>query len=200
MDRIDFIELAQYCVSVFKEEHNSSSNHYVRTLYASISEDNQVKCSITPHVLEMASKCILVHEHSELAVSNFYRWYKVQYIDENGCVFDGNLGGGYTLKVYPYGSYSNMWMGFRLNNTELYSCEPPFEDKMAKIWALYLKLKDIKSEKEVKLLADLFRKDERIFELEKEVDGFKYEKHLLELERDQYRDMLDEIKEVLKTK
>ena len=197
MDKIDFIGLAEYCVNQFKEAHNCSNDHYVRTLYVSISEDNQVMCSITPHVLHNANKCILVHERSELAISNHYSWYTVQYIDEKGCVFDGNLGGGYTLNMVVCGSYSNIWMDLRLNKAELFSCKAPFEDKIAKIWELYQKVKDISSEKEVKLVADLFRKNEQLFELGKEIEGFKYENHLLELERNQYRDMLNEIKKMV---
>ena len=68
---------------------------------------------------------------------------------------------------------------------------------MAKIWKFYQKVKDISSEKEVKTIADLFRKDEKILELEKEIEGFKYENYLLEQQRNEYRDLLDEIKEMV---
>ena len=197
MEKIDFIELAKYCASVFKEAHTKSGDFYKSTLYVSISEDNEVLCSKTSHVLNNASRCILVHEHAKLAVSNYYSWYKVQYIDENGCVFDGELGDGYTLSVYACGSFSNMWMELHLNNNTLYSCRPPFERQMAKIWKFYQKVKDISSEKEVKTIADLFRKDEKILELEKEIEGFKYENYLLEQQRNEYRDLLDEIKEMV---
>ena len=197
MDNIDFIELAKYCVSQYKEAHNSNEDHYVNTLFVSISEDNQLRRSLTPHVLSNANRCLLIHQHSQLAVTNYYSWYKVQYIDENGCVSDGNLGGGYTLSVISYGSFSNMRMTLRLNNTDLYSCRAPFEDKVAKFWELYQKVKDISSQKEVKLVADLFRKDEEIFELEKQVEDFEYEKYLLEQERNQYKELLEEIKEMM---
>ena len=197
MQEINFFELAELCVDTFKNEHNTGSDRYVRTLYVSISEDNQVSCSITPHVLRNASKCILIHERSTCAATNYYSWYKVQYINGNGCVFDECFGDGYTLKTAIYGSYLNRKIEFRLNDMVLYSFWAPFEDKIAKIWELYQNVKDIKSEREVKMVADMFRKDERLFELGREIDGFKYENHILKLERDQYRDLLDEIKEMV---
>lgn len=197
MEKIDFNELATYCVNQFKEEHNSSRDHYVRTLYVSISEDKQVKCSTTPHVLKETSKCLLIHEHSELAISNYYSWYKVQFIDENGCVHDGNLGDGYTLEMFVCGSYSNIRLALCYNKAELYACKAPFEDKIIKVLELYYKVKDLSSEKEVRLVAELFRKDESIIELGKQVENFKFENHLLEMERNQYKDMLNEIKEMV---
>jgi hypothetical protein len=68
---------------------------------------------------------------------------------------------------------------------------------MPKVWELYTRLKDVPTEKEIKLIADLFRKDEKILELEKEIEDFKFTNHLLEQERNQYKELLDEIKEAL---
>lgn len=200
MEKINFIELATYCANNFKEAHNNENDRYMGTLYVSISEDDQVRCSKTPHVLSGACRCILIHEHSELAVTRYYSWYKIHYIDENGCVFDGNLGNGYELGMIINGSYSNVWMRLTLNNIELYSIKPPFENKIAKVWELFQKVKDISSPKEVKLVADLCRKDERILELEKEVEDFKFENHLLEQQKKQYQGLLDEIKEMVESK
>ena len=61
----------------------------------------------------------------------------------------------------------------------------------------YSKIKDIQSDSERELVIDLFRKDERVFELEKQIEDFTYANHLLKLERDQYKELLDEIKEAL---
>ena len=41
---------------------------------------------------------------------------------------------------------------------------------------------------------ELFQKDEKIIELEKQIEDFKFTNHLLEKERDQYKELLDEIK------
>ncbi len=201
MEKIDFVEIATYCVNQFKAAHNSDNDSYEGTLYVAVSEDDQVKCSRTPHVLKETNRCLLVHEHSALAYTNYYRWYKIQYIDENGCVTDERLENGYDLDITYSGTYSNKWLRLTHNGVELYSCKPfPVEEKIAKVWELYQKVKSIENEKEIKLVANLFKKDEKILELEKEIEGFTYENHLLEQQKKQYQGLLDEIKEMVESK
>ena len=197
MDKIDFIELATFCVNRYKVAHTNNRNIYDGTLYVAILEDNQVLCSRTPHVLKNAEKCLLIHQHSKLAISNYYSWYNVEFIDEKGCVFDGNLGNGFKLDVCPLNQFSNQMMRLLYNQSELFWCEPPFEAHIAKVWELYTRLKDIQTMREICLIAELYRKDEKILELEKEVKDFSYTNQLLKQERDQYKELLDEIKEMV---
>jgi hypothetical protein len=79
----------------------------------------------------------------------------------------------------------------------LYWCRPPFEDHIAKVWEIYSRLKDFSTEKEINLTAELIRKDEKILELEKQVEDFTFTNQLLKQERDQYKELLDEIKEMV---
>ena len=58
-------------------------------------------------------------------------------------------------------------------------------------------MKDFSTEKEINLTAELIRKDEKILELEKEVEDFTFTNQLLKQERDQYKELLDEIKEMV---
>ena len=44
---------------------------------------------------------------------------------------------------------------------------------------------------------ELFKKDEKILELEKEREDFRFSNRLLEQEREQYRDLLDEIRQIV---
>jgi hypothetical protein len=200
MEKIDFFELATYCTNKYRESHNTNNNSYAGTLYVAILEDNQVMCSKTPHILRNCVKCILVHRRDTLAQTNSYYWYNVEVIDENGCIYDGNLGNGYSIEVNAWGQYSNQIMSLDYNSSHLFWCRPPFEDHMPKVWELYTRLKDVPTEKEIKLIADLFRKDEKILELEKEIEDFKFTNLLLEQERNQYKEMLDEIRDVVKNK
>ena len=55
----------------------------------------------------------------------------------------------------------------------------------------------MKSTNEIKLVASLFKKNETILELKKEIENFKFTEYLLEQERNQYKRMLDEIKEMV---
>ena len=68
---------------------------------------------------------------------------------------------------------------------------------MAKVWQLYSRVRGIESANEIKLIAELFKKDEKILELEKEIEDFRFSNRLLEQEREQYRDLLDEIRQIV---
>ena len=157
-----------------------------------------MQSSTTPHILCNAEQCILIHHRSQVAISNWYSWYFVEYINKEGCVCDGDLENGFKLKIEAWGSFSNqvMSLSYGNDNLNLYWCKAPFDKGIQKAWDLYSKLKEIKVLSEIKLIADLFKKNEEIFELEKKVDDFTFTNHLLEQERNQYQKMLDEIKSV----
>ena len=94
-----FRDIAKYCIERYKNSLDEESERYLGTLYVSIDEHDFVDCSTTPHILSQARKCILIHSRKVLAVSNWYTWYKVEYIDEEGCVTDGMLGNGFRTKL-----------------------------------------------------------------------------------------------------
>ena len=74
------------------------------------------------------------------------------------------------------------------------------ENSIKKLWKLYSRVKDIKSSEEIFLIADLFQKDEKILELEKQIENFKFTNHLLEQERNQYKSLLDNIAKMVENK
>ena len=81
--------------------------------------------------------------------------------------------------------------------TDLYWFSWPSEqEKLRKLWELYTKVKDINNAAEIELIAKLFRQDDRVFELTKEVEELKFSNMLLEQEKQQYKGLLDEIKEM----
>ncbi|MBO4599823.1 MAG: hypothetical protein J5641_03690 [Bacteroidales bacterium] len=196
MADINFVELATYCQKVFREEHTKQGERYIETLFVSISEDNSLKYSTTPHVLSNAHQCILVHQWSELAVRWWYSWYKVEFIDTDGRVRKDCLDDNFKLRVSAWGSYSSQIMQLSYANQGLYWFGSPFERNIPKVWELYSKVKDIKNEAEIKLIAELYRKDDQLFELEKENENFKFSNILLEQEKKQYQKLLDDIKEM----
>ena len=69
---------------------------------------------------------------------------------------------------------------------------------IAKIWNLYISLKEAKTKTERKLISDLFQKDETILELKKEVEDFKFKTQLLEDEKSMYKDLIKEIQSIVK--
>ena len=196
MANVDFVELAKFCQQNFKEKHEKEGERYIDTLFVSIDETGSIKHSKTPHILDDAYQCILVHQRSKLALRNWYSWYSVEFIDKDGCLHTARLDNDFRLSVNSWGSFSSQVMCLYYANDELYWFGWPFEKNIAKVWELYSKVKDIKSESEIKLIAELYRKDDKIFELQKENENFKFTNLLLEQEKQQYQGLLDEIKEM----
>ena len=196
MDKIDFVELATFCTNRYKEAHTGTGEKYEGTLYVAILEGNKILCSTTTHILRNAEQCILIHQKSQVAISNWYSWYCVEYINAEGCVCGSELDKEFKLKIESWGSFSNqvMSLSYGNDNLNLYWCKAPFDKGIEKTWKLYSKLKEIKTLSEIKLVADLFMKDEKILELEKEVEDITFANQLLKRERDQYKELLDEIK------
>lgn len=200
MEGTELMELATYCQNRFREEHRVTNERYVGTLFVAISKENEVTTSTTPHILKNAEQCILIHEWSALAYTNWYSWYCVEYINKEGCAYTKRFDDDFTIHTVVSGSYSNQVLRLCYNDKELYSCQPPWERQIAKIWKLYLKLKEIESSKEKKLVAELFCKDETILELKKENESYIFANKLLEQERNQYKALLEEIKKMVESK
>ena len=195
MEKNDIIELATFCTNKCKEVHSGKTNdRYTKTLYVSISKDNNVQCSITPHVLQNAYQCILIHYGAEFAIKQWYAWYEIQFINADGIVYDSNFGDEFNMVVNSY----NYSICLCYGKEKLFWIEEPFEGKIHKLWELYIKLKDVKSLAEMKLIADLFKKDDKILKLENQIENFTFTEHLLRLERDQYKELLDKIKDTIK--
>jgi hypothetical protein len=200
MTDIDFIELANYCQNSFKEKHNTRDDYYVKTLFVAITNEGDVIVSTTPHILRKAEQCILIHERSTLAYKYHYLWYHVEFINKDGVVYDQRLDGKFTLSIVPFNGLDNQVMSLKYDNNTIYSCKEPWEINIIKVWNLYSRVKDLKSLEEIKLIVNLFQKDDKILELEKEIEDFKFTKHLLEQERNQYKSLLDEIKQIVENK
>lgn len=198
MSKVDFLKLANYCIDRYKNSLEDKRERYVDTLFVAISKNNEVLCSKTSHILGDANKCILIHHKKQIAVTNWYDWYNMEYINEKGCVFDGNLTDGFSIEITWQNSFADQRMRLWYNGRIIFSCRRPWENNMAKIWELYIRLKNIESDKEKKLVADLFKKDEKILELEKQNADLKFSNYLLEQERDQYKDLLEKIRDMIK--
>jgi hypothetical protein len=65
------------------------------------------------------------------------------------------------------------------------------------IWNLYNELKSVKTREERTTIVQLYKNDEKIFQQKKEIANFSYANALLEKERDMYKGLLDDIKELL---
>lgn len=198
MEEINFIELATFCQNEKREAYEKMNNtSYAFTIFIAIAEDNQALASRTPHILSNAQKCIFIHARSTLAITNRYNWYDVQFINEFGQVLEDALDDEFTLDVYAYGGYSNQRIALSADGIQYYSANMSCDNSVAELWKLYIRLKDAKTRTERELISDLFRKDKRILELEKEVEDFKFKTHLLEEEKSMYKGLLKEVQELV---
>lgn len=199
MGKVDFIELAEFCTKRFKELNTSPRERYVGTLYVAILEDYQLKCSTTPHVLKDAVKCIMIHEGSALAETLWHPYGLLEFIDSEGCVHDSNLGNDFNLTISRW-EYDYLKINLSYKDNRLYMCGKPFDKNIFKIWNLYTTIMNMTSVSEMRLIVDAFEKDERIVELKGQIEDVKFTNNLLERERDQYKDMLDEIKDLINSR
>ena len=201
--RIDsFKDIAKFCVNRYKEsfDADNTDNVYVDTLYVSIDNYNNLACSTTPHVLNEACECLLIHRRRALAVTNSYYWYKIEYIDEEGAVTDGILKKGFSLWTGAGGSFSNQIIQLQYQQRILYTCFCPFETNLQHLWDAYCRFKKAKSDAEIELIDELIEKDEKILDLMREVEGFKFSNYILEKERNQYKKLLNEIRDIVRNK
>ena len=199
MGEINFIELATFCQNEKREVYEKMANtDYVHTIFAAITEDNKVLTSRTAHILSNAHKCILIHVRSTRAISNWYNWYDVQFINEHGQVLEDALDDEFSLEVCAYGGYANQRIDLSADGMQYYSAAMPCDNTIADIWELYHSLKDTKTATERELISDLFRKDRTILELKKEVEDFKFKTQLLEDEKAMYKELIKEIQSIVK--
>ena len=198
---IDFVELGTYCQTEYRKTLDSLKDKYRKTLFVAIKDDNSISLSATPRILSNASKCIMIHERLSLAISNWYSWYVVQFINENGEVLVGRLDNDFELCTVACGGYDNQWLELRADHRTYYSCKAPWkENDIKSIWDLYVRLKQATTECERNLIASLFKKDQTILELEKVNQNFEYKTQLLENEKKLYKGILDDIKNLLEQK
>ena len=199
--KIDFVKLATYCQNRYKDSLVSPKEKYIMTLFVSIKNDTEIKKSTTPHILENADSCILIHQRSELAYQNWYVWYYVEYINAEGAVFNNNFGDDLTVSVIANGPTDNQCMTISdKKNTYCRIKWGPKEYPIEKIWYLYCSLRRVSSPSRRMLIANLFEKEEIILQLKEDIQDLHFSNKLLEQERDQYKGLLDEIQNLVRNR
>lgn len=180
---IDFIKCAQSSLQSYKESIGSKEN-YVNTLYVAISENDKVSCSYEPSVLSNAYQCILIHCRSSLAVTNYYRWYKAEFINYKGQNLGGIIGNDCHFNIDWIVSWSNQVLHLYHQKEVLYFCHPPFEGHMQGLWDAYCGTFNRGKDDIAALHSELAKKDEQIHRLEEQISI--------------YRSMLAGVKDIIK--
>lgn len=197
MFKVDFENLAAYCIKRYKSKLDGSKQHYLKTLYVCISENDEVRYSSTPHILQSPKtyKCILIHQREDLAIINWHKFYNVEYIDSSGGVTDGVLGDGFSIT--GCGADPNPSLALKFIDKTLYSCTAPHENHLQKMWDLYNEIRSLNLESisEIQRIVDINAKME---EAERKIQELTYNIKAIEEERDHYLKLIEVIREVVK--
>lgn len=203
-NKINIHQIALDCTSNIKKDITAKGNgfRYKDTKYVSISESNELLVSETPDILrkDEVRQCIMIHRYKRKEITIWYSWYIVQFIDESGCVLTDRLDERFKLHINYVGHYGNQWMSLLFDGKCIFSLEWPNEAKLQTVWNLYQKCKACHTEREVQLLGELAKKDASIFSLSSEVANLSYAEELLKQERDFYKSLLNEIKNLIHDK
>ena len=190
MNRVNIEQVAESCVKKFQASLDIYY-HYAGTLYAAISVDNKVFCSQSPHVLNNAHRCILIHKKEGNGCPDVY---KLNYINENFCVTDGFIDKSFYLIIKHTGPNYD-FLVLQNNDYDIsFDFSYPFEDKLQKIWNIYCKVKDAKSKEEIILLKKIIENEKKQSEIKAELDSAY---HLLDELNSKYRKLFDDIKSLV---
>ncbi len=169
----DFVELSQESVSRYKESFASSEYEiYKDTLYVAISEAGVVSCAHDPAILRGAYQCILIHRKSKIAITNWYDWYKVEFINHNGLNLEGIIGNDCYINMVSGAGYIGTITLYH-RDEDIYSCQVPFEGHMQGLWDAYCETLNRGQDEAELLKAELHRKEECIHDLEQQINQYK---------------------------
>lgn len=196
MNEIDLMAIAEYCRENFKKERVCDDS-YLGTCFVGINEEGKLLISQTPHILKNAVEVLLIHEYLTCGITNYYRFYSVEYINFKGEVSQGMLDNGYTMTIDWTGSWKNQTMYLRKDNETVYFCKRPWEQTLQKFWNVYKACLNCKTISEAVVIGKLALQDDKIDKLMAENKELNYMKILLATEVEQYKNILNDIKKQL---
>lgn len=200
-----FVEIAKDVVSEFKAEYDNKKDcDFVNyQLYVSLLEDGNIETSTRPYVLNKGKECIIILTHSDLAVTNYYRWYVIKHIDANGNVHNGYFDNGWHIEITSWGQFTNQILSLSKDSQNWFSehqgpWENPWDEPFQRLWDFYQTVRKCSSMEEVQFIADNYELKEKIKKLNEEICGLDFVKKKLEIENDHYRSLFKEIAKMIK--
>lgn len=171
---VDFIELSRQSLIRYKDSLESEDvERYLFTLYVAISENNEVTCAHDSAILGNAYQCIIIHCKSALAISNWHRWYKPEFINRNGFNLGEIIGNDCTIRINWEGSWSNQVLKLYHRDEVIYSGNAPFENHMQALWNAYCNTCNNENDNIAYLQTIIAQKEERIHVLQEQLIQYK---------------------------
>ena len=171
MTKVNFMELAKYRqafqMKICSEDNRPGVKQFYRnTIFIAISEDNKMSVSLTPHVLDGAHKCLIIHKldvhRNGYTGINVHTVYEFEFINEFGEVTDGNID-----DEYRFSQTQNCIVLYKRNKKTFSSEEHcgyitifTLRDNIRAIkflWELYLNLKNVTDDEERKKIKESFK-------------------------------------------
>lgn len=204
MDNLDFVRIATDVVNEFRLSfEGSKSSSFVNTvLYVSIKEDGNIKTSNRSEVLKGSRDCLIILTYNELAITNYYDWYAIRYIDEDGNVHNGYSQNGFTIEIETWGSYSNKRMTLHKNGIGLFDIgkglyQNPWDEPIHKLWEVYQLVKDCRSDDEAMYIAENVKLKDLIRLKDEKISALDFAKQRIEMQMKEYKKLLDDISRLI---
>lgn len=196
--------IANDYLAQIKSQYDCIDKGSIKMEYIAIN-DNSIKVSSTPYILDNAKVAIVIYYYSYLVWKQFDNNYFVLFMDTEDNI-DSSLNiEGWKIEfsepiTSSYRTYGKS-LTISKNNLSLSISVPKFDvgEKFPKIWELINKVKQCDSQIELDLLGKLYEREEEIAHLEKDNFVLRYKNEVMEETMKSYKDLLSKIQELIST-
>lgn len=175
-------------------------NFVNQSLYIAIDEEGDCKVSMCSNILAEAHEAILILVHDVVAYTNSYFWYRVYYINKDGEVTIDFKNNKFKISSYCSGKYIDQNIGLYYNDTKINSFEinhTTWTYEFKKLWESYKIAKNCSTLEDMRLAISLYYRNLLLAEYSEKIDVLQLHEKLLEYQIKKYRDMLDELRDIL---
>jgi hypothetical protein len=207
MSIINFETIARRVVQDFKSQYEGEK--YQRfvdyQLYVAILKNGQILTSTEVEVFSNPNidDCLIILTFSQLAISNWYNWYKIKHVDSKGNVHEGYEKDGWSISIDKWDTYRNQKLYLNKNHCDVYMISigannNPWEVPIQHLWEFIQVANKCNSTKEIQLLGENFKLKEDIEELKDKNIGLELTNKILNKEKELYKSLLDDIKNAIR--
>lgn len=203
-DRINFVEIAEKVVANFRDNISVPElRYYVHNpLFVSIDEEEQIRVSFLPDVLNGAKECmiILTYNNKNQGSIYYYPHYKVFRIKDDGMVQEGYSKEGWKINITGTYYTSPSQIQLSKDKTSIFCSHWKGEESLYEVWSVYKKCKECETATEAKLIGKNSQLLEEIETLRGKNKELEFLNKIAETTKNQYKDILEEIKSLLEEK
>lgn len=201
-----FIDKATTIIASYKEINTDKPGYRYneKPIYVSINSDDSIFCSMSNDILCDSKEALIILPYSEISLTNFYRYYDIRYITQNGEVLNC-YNNEFRIDSYRFGNDKHAIQRFILSyNGDIISSiiidHSDVIKSVKEIWALYQFLKNCETLSEMKWAAKYYFEHKSCSILEKEYRWKSYEADFYQRQLVQLNNVITEIKQIISVK